>query len=156
MADENKAEPEVKQEVKVPEHKAKDLAILIKGTDGIAKVKDKKGKEHILKPLDLADLIECEEKKNINILSLGENDRLGLKDVCYLLYLSIRKEGLTEEEVANSNFKITERDVYLMFDLGFIAQSVDVFTELLTISGLEANPKMAVQPADDNAEKTAK
>ncbi len=131
-----------------------DLKVLIKGTDGKVKIKDKEGKVHELPPLDLADLIDLEERTGISVLGMSENTDMKLKDMCYLLYLSLRKEGLSPEQISKKNWTLTERQIYMMFDLNFLKNSISIFLELLAISGLDAirPPKAATRDGEGKKE----
>src|ERR671925_2430236 len=111
-----------------------ELKVLVCGTDGLVTLKDKKGKDHVLPPLDFSDMLEFERK--IGGTFLDEKRVLKLADILYLLYLSIRKEGCTDDEVMRGQFKLTEKQVYSMFDLRYLNKSADLFSDIMKMSGV--------------------
>lgn len=111
------------------------LQILVTGTDGKATLTDKTGKVHVLPPLDVSDVLELE--KRMGGTMLDENRVLKLSDVMYVLYLSVRKEGCTDDQISRGQFQISERDVYRMFDLSFLNRSMELFADIMKISGLK-------------------
>ena len=125
-----------------------DLKILVQGTDKRVILKDKKGVEHVLQALDLCDMCEYEARLGQSLLTANLST-LRMADIIYMLYLSLRKEGLSMDEVDRGNFKITEKDVQHMFDLSMITKSAEVFLDLLRVSGFDfgkdekANPQKA-------------
>ena len=112
-----------------------ELRTLVTGTTERLTIKDKFGNEHVLPALDLADFVEYEDKTGSTLLDAKRD--MKIKDVCYLLYLSLRKEGLGREDVENRRWKFNERQILLMFDLKFLKESASVLLDLLKISGLE-------------------
>jgi hypothetical protein len=112
-----------------------ELQILVKGASDTVTLKDKTGKDHVLQALDLSDIIEYEEKMGQSILDNART--LRMKDIAYLLYLSLRKEGLSFEEVIARKYKITERHIYVLFNLGFLASSATFLLDILRISGFD-------------------
>lgn len=125
-----------------------DLKILVQGTADCVKIKDKNGGEYKLQPLDLEDLCEYEDRVGTSLLALNFAT-LKLKDISYMLYLSIRKDGLSAQEVTDRKFKFSETEMRRRFDLALFARTAIVVTDLLRISGLEmkANPQEA-NPAE--------
>lgn len=121
-----------------------ELKILVQGTDENVKIKDKDGKEYKLHPLDLADLCEYEDRIGSSLLLLNFNS-LKIKDVAFMVYLSIRKDGLTPKEVEDRKFKLKEDTMLRSFDLGLLSKSGLLLTDLLRISGLDVkqNPQKA-------------
>lgn len=113
-----------------------DLKMIVTGTDKRVVLKDKTGKEHVLQPLDLSDMCEYEARLGQSLLTANLG-ALTLKDIIFLLYLSLRKEGLSLEEVDKGAFKITERDIQRMFDLSMITKCAELFLDLLRVSGFE-------------------
>lgn len=130
--------PEVKPE--------NELKILVKGSSDTVLIKDKNGNQHPLQPLDLSDIIEYEEKMGQSILDGART--LRMKDVAYLLYLSLRKEGLGAEEVVSRKYRLTERHIYTLFNLGFLANSATFLLDILRISGFE------MKSGEDKADPT--
>jgi len=112
-----------------------ELKILVQGSADRVIIKDRKGVEHLIQPLDLSDIIEYEEKMGQSILDGART--LRMKDIAYLLYLSLRKEGLSGEEVVSRKYKLTERQIYTSFDLQFLARSANFLLDILRISGFE-------------------
>jgi len=119
-----------------------DLKVLVQGTADNIKIKDKNGLEYKLQPLDLEDLCEYEDRVGASLLALNFAT-LKLKDIAYMLYLSLRKDGLSAQEVNDRKFKFSETEMRRRFDLGLFAKTAVVVTDLLRISGLElkANPQ---------------
>jgi hypothetical protein len=113
-----------------------DLKIMVQGTEHRVVLKDKKGVDHVLQPLDLSDMCEYEARLGQSLLT-ANLAALHLKDIIFLLYLSLRKEGLSYEEIDRGAFKLTEKDVQRMFDLGMVAKSAELFLDLLRVSGFE-------------------
>lgn len=112
-----------------------DLKPLISGATGEAKtIKDKNGKEYHLCPLDLQDMVDFEDRTGHSILDVAE--RFRLKEVAYLLYLSIRKDGVSDADLDARKFAITEAMVMRSFDLRLLSGSAKAFLDIMTISGL--------------------
>jgi hypothetical protein len=115
-----------------------DLKVLIAGTDGRVTLRDKDGNEHVLPPLDMSDLVEFERK--IGGTVLDESRDIKLSDTLYLLFLSLRKEGCTDDEIQRGQYKRNERQVYRMFNLKLLPKSVQLFMDIMKISGVEFPP----------------
>ena len=98
-----------------------DLRTIVKGAPEKILIKDKYNKDHELCPLDLADLIEYEDVTGASLLS--EKREFKMKDLAYLLYLSIRKEGLDQSQIEKHNYKYKEHAVFTMFDLNVLAKA---------------------------------
>lgn len=120
-----------------------DLKIIVQGTADCIKIKDKNGQEYKLQPLDLEDLCEYEDRVGASLLALNFAT-LKLKDIAYMLYLSLRKDGLSSQEVADRKFKFSETEMRRRFDLALFAKTAVVVTDLLRISGLEMKPNPQV------------
>lgn len=125
--------------VAIPEKPSNDLKVLIAGTDGRVTLKDKDGNEHVLPPLDMSDLVEFERK--IGGTVLDETREVKLADTLYLLYLSLRKEGCTDDEVQRGQYRRNEKQVYRMFNLKYLPKSVQLFMDIMKISGVEFPPQ---------------
>lgn len=124
-----------------------ELRILVTGTDHKVLLRDRHGVEHQLLPLDMSDMCEYEAKLGQSLLTANMG-ALHIKDIFFLLYLSLRKEGLSLDEIDKGAFKVTERQVQRMFDLAMIEKSAEVFLDLLRVSGFsmkedKANPPKA-------------
>lgn len=126
-----------------------DLKMIVQGTDKRVILKDRFGKEHVLQPLDLSDMCEYEARLGQSLLT-ANLATLSLKDILFLLYLSLRKEGLNLEEVDRGMFKITEKDIQRMFDLSMITKCAEVFLDLLRVSGFEFNKDDPANPQKAN------
>jgi hypothetical protein len=111
-----------------------DLRTIISGAPQKITVKDSRGREHELCPLNLADLVEYEDETGASLLS--EKREFKLKDLAFLVYLSVRKEGLGEDKIAKRDFVHTKLAVFSMFDLKLLANANEIITDLLRISGL--------------------
>lgn len=133
------------QEETKEETKKEPTDLQIVTGDGI-RFKDKNGKEHYLSPLDLTDLRDYERKLGSLRTLNAENSKFD--DVLFLLWLSLRKEGLTQDEIERRNWKLTEDGVGRMFDFRNLKQLNLWIVELLKISGLDtqANPTNPVRP----------
>ena len=112
-----------------------NLRTMVNGSTDRAVIADKVGTEHVLSPLDFSDLVEYEDKMGVTLLSLDR--ALKFKDIGYILYLSLRKEGLSPTQIEHRQFKYTEAQVLRMFDLKLLSKTNDFITDLLKISGLE-------------------
>jgi len=119
-----------------------DLRTIVSGTSECVKIRDKNSKEHIIAPLDLSDLIEYEDKMGYSILN--RTKEIKIRDIAYILYLSLRKEGLSADQIEHRQFTYTERQVWTMFDLKFLTSSNEILMDLLRISGLEVRKEGAV------------
>ncbi len=120
-----------------------ELKILAQGTAENITIKDKVGNEYKLQPLDLADLCDYEDRVGTSLLALNFST-LKLKDVAYMIYLSLRKDGLSAKQIEGHEFKFSEKEMLRRFDLGLLAKSAVLLTDLLRLSGLEmqkANPQ---------------
>ena len=116
-----------------------DLKILVQGTSENIKIKDKHGTEYKVHPLDLADLCEYEDRVGTSLLLLNFST-LKVKDVAFMIYLSIRKDNLTYKEIEDRKFKMTEMEMLRKFDLALLSKSGALLTDLLRISGLDVKP----------------
>lgn len=125
-----------------PDSHSGELKTLVTGATGTLSLKDRNGKEHQLPPLDIADFVEYEDRMKASVLDAGKM-AFRLTDLVFLLFLSLRKEGKSIEDVMRRNFTYTEMQVYRMFDLKLLAQSQQLFVDLLKISGLEVGPQPA-------------
>ena len=116
-----------------------ELKIIVQGTSENITVDDRNGRKYKINPLDLADLCEYEDRVGTSLLLLNFST-LKVKDVAYMIYLSIRKDGLSMKEVEDRKFKLTESEMLRRFDLGLLSRSGALLTDLLRISGLETKP----------------
>lgn len=119
-----------------------DLKVLVQGTADCVKIKDKNGKEYKLQPLDLEDLCEYEDRVGTSLLALNFS-AMKLKDIAFMIYLSIRKDGLSAQQVANREFKFSEAEMRRSFDFGLFTKTAVVVVDLLRLSGLEFKPQPA-------------
>jgi hypothetical protein len=119
-----------------------ELKILVQGTPENIVIKDKNGTEYKLQPLDLADLCEYEDRVGSSLLALNFST-LKLRDVAFMIYLSLRKDGLSLKQIEGHEFKFSESEMLRRFDLALLAKSAVLLTDLLRLSGLEmkANPQ---------------
>ena len=119
-----------------------ELKILVQGTAENLHIKDKNGESYKVHPLDLADLCEYEDRVGTSLLQLNFST-LKLKDVAFMVYLSIRKNGLSSKDIEDRKFKMTESQMLRNFDLGIITRSGTLLVDLLRISGLDtsSNPQ---------------
>lgn len=134
--------PDVKQ---VAEFVTPDLKILIEGTDKQHSIKDKDGKLHHLLPLNLKDIVAFEQYAKTSILDIVGTVKI--EHIAFLVYLSLRKEGLTREQIRQGQFKLCLDDVTEMFDAKFLLSSGLIYIKLLEMSGFDL-PKPG-----DNKEK---
>lgn len=127
----------------------KDLRTLVTGSSKKVIVVDKDKVEHLLNPLDMTDIVEYEDKVGHSILAVDHE--IKVKDIIYLVYLSLRKEGLSLEQVEQKRWKYTERQVGMMFDLKFFSNSVTILLDILRVSGFElkADAEAAAKAAKD-------
>ena len=117
--------------------------------------RDGAGVDHKLPPLTINDLIELEEEAG----SLSEWATTGVRVRSWrtVLWLSVRKEGLTREEVRARKFKVTQEDVGEMMSFVPIVQIGEVTRRVLEVSGLvavkrpleDAEPPSSGAPSSD-------
>jgi hypothetical protein len=125
-----------------------ELRLLTKGTLDRVTIKDKSGNEHLLAPLDIADILEYEEKVGQSLLS-GDLSQIRTRHIVFLLFLSLRKAGCSAADIDARKFKYTsETQVYRLFDLKVLNQSVALFVDIMRISGLELKLPEETSPAD--------
>jgi hypothetical protein len=143
-------------EVKVEEEKKKlvddDIRVIIEGTSKRIFIKDKDGTEHRLNPITVLDLIDFEDKIGISVLKILDAN-LSIKHIVYLVYLSLRREGCTKEDIERGKFKYTERQIQEMFDLRLLRYAVKTFVDLLSISGFGLNQGSAANPPEPAGQK---
>lgn len=96
--------------------------------------KDVKGKKHSLVPLDLKDLVDLETKFG-SLAKLGKTEKV--EDILHILWLSLRKEGLNDEQIDREKWIVTVSNVGRMFQLGDIASLMDVVEKLYILSGFK-------------------
>jgi hypothetical protein len=113
-----------------------ELKMLVQGSMENVTVTDKSGTSYKIHPLDLADLCEYEDRVGTSLLLLNFNT-LKVKDVAFMIYLSIRKSGLSLKEIEDRKFKLTENQMLRNFDLGLLTKSGTLIVDLLRISGLD-------------------
>lgn len=98
------------------------------------KFKDVEGKEHTLKALNLMDLSDFQDKFG-NFEKLKDEAYLKIKFHLYVLWLSLRKNGLTQEEINKEEWKIGLQTV-----AGYLPTKIDelvnLTNKLFAISGL--------------------
>lgn len=118
-----------------PDKPVNELKVLLVGTDGKTVIKDKSGNDRHLPPLTLLDMVEFEKRMGT---AFGDSDRLlKLSDMVFVLYLSLRKDGRTPEQIRKRDFVLTEADVADMFDCRYLSKYSTIFAEMLKLSGLE-------------------
>lgn len=107
-----------------------ELAIILGTTETF---KDFFGKEHKLYPLEMADVIDITEKYG----GIEALDRLSkLEDVIYLVWLSARKDALSDEEIEDKKWKLKTTTVARWFGMAQGDVLLEVLNKILKISGL--------------------
>ena len=103
------------------------------------KFTDINGKEHSLVPLTMADQMDLEEEMKASIEEIGADaENFQGKDVLFILWLSLRKEGLTADEIdAEQWTHKSPRAVGNMFGptVEGATLMVNCFTALMILSG---------------------
>lgn len=127
----------------------KDLRTLTVGTPVKVIVVDKNKVEHLLNPLDMCDVVEYQDKIGHNILAVDHE--LTVKDIITLVYLSLRKEGLSQSQIEKKEWKYTERQVGMMFDMKFFSNALNILMDILRVSGFELK-----DDADNNKTSTGR
>lgn len=133
-----------------------EIKIVVDGTDRKSiEIEDVNKTKHRLLPLTVKDLIDFEDRLGVSIMQIMSAN-LTIKHIFFLLYLSIRKEGCSAEDIKLRKYKYTEDEIGEMFDLSFVRLAVPIFTNLLNISGFrkkekETNPQ---EPIGLQASKT--
>lgn len=128
-----------------------ELKVLLAGSDGKVSLTDKFGKSHPLPPLDMMDMMTLERRIGETLL---ENKALKVAEIMYAIYLSMRKEGLTADELLHGSYRISEQQVYQMFDLKYLSRAGQLYQDLLKLSGLEVPPEPS--PEKGNPESPSK
>lgn len=97
------------------------------------------GKEYILYPLDLTDIGDLEERfgENYSKIATGQNVKAGI----YILWLAVRKNYLTEEQILAQQWKISERQVGMWFSIGEFEKLTQIVPRIFSFSGLEVDLK---------------
>lgn len=131
-----------------------DLRTLVIGTPEKVQIVDRKGNKHTLHPLTLADLIDYEDHVGGSLFG-ADLSRITLKNIAYLVYLSLRKEGTSDSDVEAGRYNLTEKQMLSFFDMSFFQKSGDVFLDLMRISGIDLNPQKANQKQDASAKVQA-
>ena len=109
------------------------------------KITDRHGKEHVLAPLDIDDVAEIENRFG-TLDSLQGSHRL--QDVFFFLYLSLRKEGRTHNQLRIGDYALTEKEARQLFLIGAAKEIVGSMLDLLEISGLGVRRRVAEAPSD--------
>lgn len=114
--------------------------------------RDRLNKVHTITPLDLRDIVHLEKKfGGLELLTKANK----LQDVLYILWLSLRKEGLTEQEIVDGKWKVTEDHVARYFSPGDMSQLKELLSKLFIISGFkEEQVKKAFGSAEKAADQT--
>jgi hypothetical protein len=104
---------------------------------------DYDGKEHFLAPLTVNDMLEFERRLGVSLYEAASR-KLMLSHITTILWLSMRKAGLSREEIVKKKFKISYEEFGEMFDASFILDgTVTTIGKLLEVSGLkQKNPPM--------------
>ena len=129
-----------------------DLRTVIEGTDEVVYLKDKKGTEHKLSPLSIRDLIEFEDALGGSIFAIVQAN-LTMRQIIFMLYLSVRKEGLSEADIEANKWKYTEKQTGELFSLAFLRSAPQVFLDLMNISGLNAKGEVNPPKAEPSQEQ---
>lgn len=143
-----------KPEEKAPNVITDDLRIIVEGSEKKLFIKDKDGKSHRCYPLVMAEFLEFEREIGTSLFEIW-NAKLKLSQIFFLLWLSLRKEGCSVDDLKRRNFKLTQADIQQMFDGAFLTKSVETFVAILSISGFgrdgkPANPQSpSQQPASE-------
>lgn len=112
-----------------------DLRLLLIGADNTATIKDREGKIHSLTPLRLRDLLEVEDRTGVSIFDSIRTTKL--RDVAFMVWIALRKNGLSPEEIKARKWKLDENECYEMFDAAFFSQWSQIFLDLLKLSGFK-------------------
>lgn len=117
-------------------------------------VKDRTGVEHRLYPLTVRDWIELEKEVGsvFNWAAIG----IKIETWAYLIWMSIRKNGITRKDEYARRFKIGLEEMCDLFDISQSKQMLDAVETITSISGM---PMGDGKGADSNrptesAEKT--
>lgn len=133
-----------------------DLRIIVEGSERKLFVKDKTGKQRRCYPLAITEFLEFERELGVSIFDIW-NSRIKLQHIVFLLWLSLRKEGCSVEDLKRRNFKLTQTDIHEMFDGAFLTSSVETFVSILSISGFgksaKKDPQTPASPDASGAEK---
>lgn len=101
--------------------------------------KDRFGKEHKLQALDLVDLSDMMRHFGGDLESLQKRG-FAVDDLFYILWLSFRKEGLSQDEIDQGKWKIMPQQVGRMFTAKDLSRLNELILQLYKISGLEMKP----------------
>lgn len=111
---------------------------------------DREGKEHLLASLSVNDMLEFEDRLGMSLLDAASK-RMTLRHVITILWLAVRKAGLTREEIVKRKWKIaTIEEFGELFDISILQKAtVETIGKLMEQSGLkQKNPPMLVNPTD--------
>lgn len=115
-----------------------DLRTLVTGADGKESLKDKNGILHALSPLTLTDIVEFEDEMGMSIFDMI--GKVSLKQIAYLIYICLRKEGLSPDAIKAKRFRSKE-EVLDQFDFGALPDLGNIYFKILKISGLRTKQK---------------
>lgn len=122
------------------EKKETRLKVLL-GTN-TAKVTLRSGSEINLYPLRLTDLADLEDKLGMSMTEVfGQSKTFKINHLILILWLSVRRDGLTKEQISKQQWKVTERDVGEWFDFSDVGELIDVMQAVFSLSGLEMQLK---------------
>lgn len=107
---------------------------------------DARGNKHRLCPLDMSDIAELERKyKGLQNLATAQT----VDDLLFVLWLSLRKDGLSEHEIDNEKWKLTVKQVGRMFPAGDKGEMGKAVVALYRVSGFpEKDVKKAKEQVD--------
>jgi hypothetical protein len=108
-------------------------------------ITDALGKKHKLRPLDLQDLSELERKLvEVETQDMG---RWTTETAMFIVWLSLRKEGLSAEDIDRENWRYTIKKCMRMFDARFYRALNTIIGHLFAISGIDFK-KEGILPSD--------
>lgn len=147
MAENNPAAAAGKVPTAPPEAK-NDIGLQI-GSKTV-RITDKDGKEHVLSPFDIEDLADLEEMLGEDWLQMGR-----LRGVTRILWVAMRKEGLSREDVVARKWRMKPAEVGMLFDVRHGPMIRAAVTDILVASGYERKPQSSGgRPPEGASEQT--
>ncbi len=140
------AEGEFMEEIK----KASDLKVMIGMKQEITV---KGGQKLELHPLDICDLADLQDMYG-DISKLMSTQKL--KDILFFIWLSVRKTGLSPDQIDNQKWVITTpRALSRYFELNDLSKLFDITSKISVISGLveEESVKKSITPEKEAVEE---
>jgi hypothetical protein len=157
-----KAKENAQQSKKKAKVKPSALEVILNDEEAIFQLGPRKFK---LVPLNLWDIKDF-ERRGASILSFmgpGGLDKLQFSHASLLLWLSVRKSGLNDQQILNEEWLISEYELLSRLPLNVFKPLSDAVVTILTLSGLiedteeeEEGDPTGIPPSPSSQEKSSK